>query len=229
MRNIFNTDGTLMNVMSRIADIVWLNLLFLLCSIPVITIGASATALYYVVIRMTNGEEGYVAKSFFRSFRQNLKQSTVLWLVMLSLHAVLFMDLLYLQRSNGANTPVGVFIVMIPGFIVLFTGLYVFPLQARFDNSTVQTLKNALLLSIANIPRTVPMLLISFVFPLLCIYHLNFLPLFFLCAFSLPAYLNAAMLYKVFEKITPKQQEASDDEGIFAVSRKMEKDEREKE
>lgn len=228
MRNLFDTDGTLMNVLTRIADVVWLNLLFLLCSIPVVTIGASTTALYYVTLKMTDGEEGYIARSFFKSFKQNFKQSTAIWFIMLILYGVLFADIMYLRSSSSSNIPVGVFIVMIPGFIVLFTGLYVFPLQARFDNTVGQTIKNALLLGIANIPRTIPMLLITMGFPVLCIYNLNFLPLLFLCAFSLPAYLNAAMLYKVFQKITPKQQTLTEDEGIFETSQKMEKDEIEK-
>ncbi|MBR1692078.1 MAG: DUF624 domain-containing protein [Lachnospiraceae bacterium] len=224
MGSLFDTEGTLMSVLVKIADVAWLNILFLLCSIPIVTIGASTTALYYVTTKMIDGEEGYLAKSFFKSFKQNFKQSTIIWLLLLLLYVILGVDVLYLLRSGSVYTAVGIFVVMIPGFFVLFTGLYVFPVLARFENNVKNTIKNALLLSLANAPRTILMLVISVGLPALCLYNLYFLPLLFICAFSLPAYLNAALLYKIFKRITPEDTTLTEDEGIFETSQRMEKE-----
>ena len=86
MRSLFDTDGLLMRVLTKIADTVWLNILFLICSIPIFTIGASITALYYVSFKTIKDEEGYITKDFFRSFKENFKQSTIIWIVLLVLY-----------------------------------------------------------------------------------------------------------------------------------------------
>ena len=71
MRDFFSMDGTLFRFLSKVADIMILNLLFILCCLPVVTIGAAVTALSYVTLKMKDQEEGYIWKSFFQSFKQN--------------------------------------------------------------------------------------------------------------------------------------------------------------
>ena len=71
MGKVFNFEGPVFSFLSRLADLFWLNLLFVICSIPVITIGASSTALYYVTLKMAKDEEGYITRSFFKSFKEN--------------------------------------------------------------------------------------------------------------------------------------------------------------
>lgn len=226
MRNLFDADGFLMRALTKIADTAWLNVLFLVCSIPVFTIGASTTALYYVTFKMIKGEEGYIARDFFRSFKENFKQSTIMWLIFLVLYVVLGLDLLVLLRMNSAFAHAGIVLVMIPGFLVLFTGLYAFPLLSRFENPTKTTIKNALLLSIANIPKTLLMLLVTIAIPVVCLSDLKLLPLVPICAFSVVAQLNGALLYSVFEKLMPKEKAESQEPvevGESAESRKPEK------
>ena len=79
MRSIFNLDSPIMSFLSRVGDLVWLNLLTLLCCIPVVTAGAAFTALHYVSIKMVRNEEGYLTRNYFKSFRQNFIQATLLW------------------------------------------------------------------------------------------------------------------------------------------------------
>ena len=135
MRSLFDADGFLMKVLSKIADTVWLNILFLICSIPIFTIGASTTALYYVTFKTIKDEEGYITKDFFRSFKSNFKQSTIVWLVLFVLYVVLGVELTILLRMNTSMANVGIVLAMIPGLLILFVGLYVFPLLSRFENS----------------------------------------------------------------------------------------------
>ena len=83
MNRIFNMDNKFFVFMGRVADLIILNLVCLVCCIPIITIGASLTALYYVTLKMVRNEESYIIKSFFKSFRENFKQSTIINVIML--------------------------------------------------------------------------------------------------------------------------------------------------
>ena len=78
MNRFFNMDNKFFVFMGRVADLLLLNFLCILCCIPVVTAGASITALYYVTLKMARDEESYIARSFFRSFKQNFKQATII-------------------------------------------------------------------------------------------------------------------------------------------------------
>ena len=84
MGRFFNMDNKFFVFMGRIADLCMLNILCIVCCIPVITAGASLTALYYVTMKMVRNEESYIFRSFFKSFKQNFKQATVINLIMLA-------------------------------------------------------------------------------------------------------------------------------------------------
>lgn len=213
MRSLFDTDGFLMRALTKIADMVWLNILFLICSIPIFTIGASTTALYYVTFKTIKDEEGYISRDFFHSFKQNFKQSTIVWLVLLVLYAILGLDLTILLRMDSSMADAGIVLVMIPGLLILFVGIYVFPLLSRFENTTKATVKNALLLSIANIPRTLLALVVTIAIPAVCLSDLKLLPLVPICAFSVVAQLNGSLLYGVFEKLMPKKEAKEETEN----------------
>ena len=160
MRDFFSMDGTLFRFLSKVADIMILNLLFILCCLPVVTIGAAVTALSYVTLKMKDQEEGYIWRSFFQSFKQNFGQATVIWLIMLVLGAVLGVDL-WLTGAMQGNLQLLMRVCVGAGILVwLMVFLYVFPLQSRFYNTIGITMKNALLLAIGNFPRTACMILV---------------------------------------------------------------------
>ena len=223
MRSLFDTDGFLMRALTKIADMVWLNILFLICSIPIFTIGASTTALYYVTFKTIKDEEGYISRDFFHSFKQNFKQSTIVWLVLLVLYAILGLDLTILLRMDSSMADAGIVLVMIPGLLILFVGIYVFPLLSRFENTTKATVKNALLLSIANIPRTLLALVVTIAIPAVCLSDLKLLPLVPICAFSVVAQLNGSLLYGVFEKLMPKKE--AEEEADSELENELKKEE----
>ena len=89
MNSLLNMDGPVMSFLNRLADLIWLNILTMLCCIPVVTAGASLTAMYYMTIKMVRREEGYIARGFWKSFRQNFRQATLIWLLVLLLLAPL--------------------------------------------------------------------------------------------------------------------------------------------
>lgn len=88
MGRIFDMDSPVMRFLGRLADLMILNLVTLLCCLPVVTIGASLTAMHYVLLKMVRNEESYIVRSFFKSFKENFKQATVIWLIILLLSLI---------------------------------------------------------------------------------------------------------------------------------------------
>ena len=153
MRNLFSLDNPVMRFLDKMADMIILNLLFIVCSVPIITLGASATALCYVTLKMRDKEEGSVFRNFFKAFRQNFAQATLIWIILAVLAGVLLADHLLTRDLKG--TGYQVIRVLLPLCAVLWSmvTLYVFFIQARFRNTIPNTLRNALALALINAPR----------------------------------------------------------------------------
>ena len=145
LKGIFSLDNPVMRFLSKVADIMVLNLLFILCSIPVFTIGASLSALYYCLFKIKDEEEGYLVKKFFHSFKQNFKQATIMWLIMLLFFAVLFLEFLMYREVTGTAGQVVRSIVLIGLIFWYLIGTYAFALQSRFYNTIKGTFTNAVL------------------------------------------------------------------------------------
>lgn len=216
MGKIFNFEGPIFTFLSRLADLFWLNLLFIVCSLPIVTIGASTTAMYYVTLKMAKDEEGYITKSFFKSFKQNFLQATGIWLIYLALLVVLVVDL---RIANGgslagildSNTISNVVIVSVSvmGVLLLITGTYVFPILARFDNTIKNTIKNALLISIRHLPYTIVMIIIGAI-PLVLMWFSPAAYLLLFIMFAMIAYINSGFFCKIFVNYMPKEEEITE-------------------
>ena len=216
MRQIFNLDGPVFTALSRLADLVILNLLFLLCCVPVVTIGASLTAMSYVTLKMREGREGYVWKSFFRAFKQNFLQATVIWLIMFAVAAVIGVDVLILRQSEGTAWSAMRYIVLAGAVLWLLVLLYVFPLLARFYNSTFNTLRNALLVAFANAPRAILMAVVCVLAVVLTFWNVNTLIwgtlIWLLVGFSALSVLNSTLQLPVFRKMAPDTEDETEEE-----------------
>ena len=101
MDRIFNMDNKFFTFMGRLADLVILNLLCIVCCIPIVTAGASITAMYYVTLKMVRNEEAYIIRGFFHSFKQNLKQSLIIHLIMLFAGIMLAADIYIVNQIGG--------------------------------------------------------------------------------------------------------------------------------
>lgn len=209
MSKLFRMDGPLMRFLTKIADLMVLNILFCVTSIPLITIGASWTALYSVTLKMVRDEEGSVSRSYFRSFRQNFRQATLLWLGVLVVLALLVLDIRVLNGMAGGTAPgllrVGVEILALLGIMVL---QYLFPSLARFEASLADTLKNACMMALAHLPKTALMtaaavgtVWITLINNTTIAIGLMVWPL---IGFSLMAFGNSGILRKIFDNYVPK-------------------------
>ena len=209
MSKLFRMDSPLMRFLTKIADLMVLNILFCVTSIPLITIGASWTALYSVTLKMVRDEEGSVSRSYFRSFRQNFRQATLLWLGVLVVLALLVLDIRVLNGMAGGTAPgllrVGVEILALLGIMVL---QYLFPSLARFEASLADTLKNACMMALVHLPKTALMtaaavgaVWITLINNTTIAVGLMVWPL---IGFSLMAFGNSGILRKIFDNYVPK-------------------------
>ena len=225
MRNLFNYDGGFFRAMDKLGSLFLLNLLTLICMLPVITAGASITALYYVTMKMVKDEETYIAKDFFRSFRQNFRQATIIWLIYLVLGVLLYLDYRIVSLNRDTFPAAGVFIGLTTMFAVFYAMSisYVFPILAKFYNSVKQTIKNSMLMSIRHFPKTVAILFILTVFPVVILVGLYrngqslLAPLYICLGLSVPAYANSYLFHGIFRQYIPEEEGAKpgSDEAFF--------------
>lgn len=210
MGSLFNMDGPLFRFLSKVADMMILNLVFLISCLPIVTIGASVTALSYVTLKMKDGEEGYIVRTFFRSFRENFKQSTIIWLIMLVLAVVMSLDFMIIGSMEGTMAMVMKVLVGVGALIWLMVFLYVFPLQSRFYNTIRSTVQNAVLLSIANFPKTICMMAVmigSVIMTLWNSYTIWYgLLVWILLGFAIVAWINSQFLYGIIKRLMPEER-----------------------
>lgn len=200
-----------MRVLNRVGDLLILNLLMIVCCLPVITVGASFTAMHYVLLKMVRGEEGYLVRGFFKSFKRNFRQATIIWLIMLAMIAIYVCDVLIFNYSQIVFPKALVVIVIAVAVLALLIAMYIFPLLSRFDNTIFNTIKNAALMSFLNLPKTLLMLVI-YILPFVIAYFSTYSIIFVIMfGYSVPAY-GAAWLYSgIFKKFEPEPESVSDD------------------
>lgn len=216
---IFNADSPLMEGLSKITDLVILNLVVLVCCLPVITAGAALTGMHYVLLKMVRNEEGYIVRSYFKSFKENFLQATGMWLIFLAVGILFVLDL---RLSGGAaGTAVKLpaafrYLLIAAGIYIFMIYLYAFPLLARYTNTVFGTMRNAAVLTVASFPRTIGMTVAVIALPFIVWLFKPVLPLLVLLGISGPGYICALLYSPVFERIEAngkgKENEGTADE-----------------
>ena len=206
-----------MRALGKIGDMICLNVMWLICCIPIITIGASTTALYTVMLRMVKNEEGYIFRGFLKAFKSNFKQSTLIWLILLLLGIVWTVDFRVAGFMPGMAGIILSAIFLALGFILLSVMIYIFPLTARYENGIKATFKNALILTVAKLPYTFLMvaIVVAAVFASLwSAFTLLFsLPLWLFFGVSLIVWINSYILRRVFVVFENSDSTGEEDKG----------------
>ena len=176
MGGFFNYENPVWRFVGRIWDLFILNLLWVICSIPIVTFGASTTAMYYCTLKIAKDRDsGGMFTMFFHSFKDNIRQSTIIWIIMAFIGGILFFDIRFFSfYSPINNTVIRMIIFTVTCFLILlwlFIFLYIFPIQAKFINSIKQTFKLALFMSIKHLVRTIIILAGSLII-LIAVYYL---------------------------------------------------------
>ena len=135
MDRIFNMDNKFFTFMSRVADLIILNLLFIVCCIPIVTIGPAITAMYYVTLKMARNEESYIARAFFKSFKENFRQGIIIWIMALAMFILEYMDFYIMKQVEGGFYTVIKYGLAVIAMLLVMIFLYVFPVLAKFVNT----------------------------------------------------------------------------------------------
>lgn len=205
----FVIDSPVMRFLGRIGDIIILNLIFVVTSLPIITIGTALSALYTVAMELVREEDPSVLREYIKAFRRNIKSATISWLVMAVTGLFLFLDFRLVNVFNGTvYTVIRLLLAMILGtWILIF--LYLFPYIARFENTVFHSIKNALFLSAAHIPSTVMMLVISIGMIVVTLFTSRIFVIgtiaWFFAGFAVVAYAQAFLFCRIFSKYEPKK------------------------
>jgi uncharacterized membrane protein YesL len=195
-------DGPVMRAMTDLMNLVILNLLTLLCSLPVVTAGAAVTAMHYILMQMAEQKEGHVVRTFFAQFRSNLKSATPPWLILLGISVLLYADY-RIFGGEGATRYMRI-PVFIGAAIVGMLYVWLFPYLARFENRLGASLKNAFLLAVGYLPRTAAMVAITAVVPYFLTQVMSLWPLALFVGISLPGYFCTLFYRGVIEKMVEK-------------------------
>lgn len=201
---IFNLDNWIMRFFSRIFDIVILNFTFIICCIPIITIGASLTAMYSITLKIVRNEESHIIRGFLKAFKQNFRQGTIIGILAIIITLFITVDLRIIGIIGDDRLKVMqvlCYIVAIWGYIIF---LYAFPLLAKFKNTIKEVFKNSFILSVINLKWTILLILLNIPFILMLFYSgLSMILLFtilIICGFSGLALIQSFIFGKVFEK-----------------------------
>ena len=182
----------------RVMNIVLLGFLWLICSLPVITIGASSAALNVAMSDYVRGDCHSVMKSFFTAFRQHWPLATKIWLIHLIVIAVLLWDLIYYRTGESTQDVLGATVAAVGLMLVFFELLMVYAVLAEFPGLTVKTaLVRALDLAFTCFFESLSIAVLTLAVPVAVFFLLpGFLP-------ALPgliAYLDWQILPKMFQK-----------------------------
>ncbi len=197
---IFNVNSKFSQFMSRIFDLFTLNLIFIIMCIPIITIGSNFTAMYYVTLKMINNEEPYIIRSYLKAFKENFKQSTIIWLILIAAGLIITGDVYYINNFIEGIGSYFKYLFYFFGVVYFFVLLYVFPIQSKFNNKIKNTLTNSLLMSIRHFPYTILMMAILIIPFVVCINaSISLFFSYILLGFSVTIYINSIFLNKIFK------------------------------
>ncbi len=206
MKSLFNLDSPFMQLLTRVGDLILVNCLFLICSIPIVTMGAAIAGLHKVTQDQVTEKDPSIFRTFFRGFRENFKQATIAWLFMLVFFAAMACNLfLIMGFLTGAMATLCNAIVLVLSVLVLSIGAYLFPLMVRYENSLRELARNSGILAIVKLPKTLLMVFLN-ALPVLIAYvsmqvFINTLVFWLVIGFGFVSYVTTSLLMPIFKEM----------------------------
>lgn len=188
-----------------------LNLVFLITCIPIFTIGAALSSLYYVTLKETREEYGYLVRTYLREFKRNFKNGTIAFLILFPIGGVLIFNLLFWPARGTMLSFAATGLLIVLSVVYLCISHYTYPLIGRFVNTPVHSIQNAWLLSLRNIKWTLVLLLIDACTVCFCLFVSLGPVLMLMLSFGLVflAYIRSFIFNKVFAPYEKPDTEAS--------------------
>ena len=207
MKNIFNLESPMMQLLTKAGDMILLNVMFLICCIPVVTAGASIAALHKMMQEIVYDTDSGTFKGFFRAFRDNFKQATILWIIILLVILSLGCDALLIITFFSGSESVKWMLILLAVLVALVccVAAYMIPLIVRYENTLRQHLTNAAVLSIIKLPRTIGLVFMNLLPLILLSISLNAflqtLIFWVVIGFSFTTYMEVVILKPVFAEL----------------------------
>ncbi len=202
---IFSIESPLYKFFSRLWDIIVLNFMWFIFSIPVITLGASTVAAYSVALKMVDDEEGYIIPSFVKAFRENLKQGMALGLITIAAAYVVYLDFAMFHILEESPLPL-LMIGILAGAYFILSLLYAYPLAARYRNSILGTIRNSLEISLRYIFRTLILLVLVVLAIAMILWNTTTFLIGLLIGPAFIIFMIAAFAKRIFQKIEREQE-----------------------
>ena len=207
MKNIFNLESPMMQLLTKAGDMILLNVMFLICCIPVVTAGASIAAMHKMMQEIVYDTDSGTFKGFFRAFRANFKQATFLWIIILLVILSLGCDALLIITFFSGSESVKWMLILLAVLVALVccVAAYMIPLIVRYENTLRQHLTNAAVLSIIKLPRTIGLVFMNLLPLILLSISLNAflqtLIFWVVVGFSFTTYMEVVILKPVFAEL----------------------------
>ncbi len=164
MRNIFSIDNIFFRFMARLSDLILLNFLWIIFSLPIVTIGASTTALFSISLKLASDNEEYIFKEFIDSFKKNFKKSSIAWIIILAISIILIVNLIFWPRFQSLIGYFTTTLIMFLIFIFLIITPYIFPILSKYEVTLKDIIKFSALLSIKYLPYSLVIIILEATF-----------------------------------------------------------------
>ncbi len=203
MKGIFSLDGWFVKYGSKLWDLFWLNILTVICCIPIVTISTSFSAMHYVLLKIWRDEDHGITRAFFHSFFQNLKQNVPIQLLFLVVTYLLCVTTMLLWKNGGGML---LFLVAVVAVMLLCVWLWVIILQSRYSNTVTNTFLHAMAASLAHPGRTLIMAL-AFLAPFfLLLFSYKVIVIILSIGLTVPGILQTYLYNDIFKEMEPKEE-----------------------
>lgn len=203
--SFFSVDSSFYKFLSRFWDMIVLSFMWIVFSIPIITIGASTVAAYSVALKMVDDEEGYTVRSFVKAFKENFKQGTVLGLIAIASAYMVYLNLAIFNAIESNPLPI-LLIGIIAGLYFTASLLYAFPLAARYHNSIRQIMRNSREICIRYFIKTIILIILIILLVLAALWNTTTIIFGILIGPAFIIFTIAAFSKRIFQQIEKDQE-----------------------
>jgi uncharacterized membrane protein YesL len=211
MNKFFDSDNPVMKFLARLVDLAALNVITILYSLPIITLGGALAAMNNVLLHLVREDGTYVFSMFRTSFRKNFRQGIPEGLIVLAIAAVTAVDMWVLHGSEAKIATLMMIVITIVAAFIFLISIYMFALQSRYENTVKGTIINAIALAAGNLPKTILMAVTWLIWILVLVYLHKAAPLaILLYGFTLPGYICAILYDRIFAKLEDGEDDSEE-------------------
>ena len=210
--DFLDVEGPFMTFLEKVVNLLWLNILLIVFSLPVFTAGAAFTAMHYVLYRMLKNEDGYIFKDFLKAFKRNFKQATKIWIPMLLMGIFLGVDVYFFYMGKVDISGNFKLLIYFLCFVWALGFAYIFPVLSRYENTTFYTIKNAYMMAVYGFLKSILMVALIAAPWIAAIFVPNFILMCMIYGFTVPGYLCATLYDDAFRRFELAEREAREAE-----------------